>query len=354
MVRSTSREHQPVAVDSANLSLRNRYGGSPLSLELGPLTGECAAPVACRSLMVRRAALGAVGAVLVCGGLAYLLSSRREQFATALHSAPLEFLAAAVLLQVIALLSRSEAWRVCIVAAGGTVSRRLVFRAAGVGSLASVLNGSAGMAARIMSLRRAAPDSTPPPTALVAAEVPIIVVEIALAAIFSFTLVPTLGVPWWVPPLLVLAMAGAVLALHRVSKARTIGLWSGLAVLRGPGGARMVCFTLLAVCTQILRNWLMLHALGVEVSPFGAMALLIAMFTLGQLPIGPSIGPAAAVLILGSHGVAVTAAAGVLLAVTGTTGSLGYAGWSIADRVFAGRLPQVGAPVPPAAVVPSS
>jgi hypothetical protein len=100
----------------------------------------------------------------------------------------------------------------------------------------------------------------------------------------------------------------------------------------------MIAFTLLAVTAQIARNWLMLHAVGVNVSVFGAMAVLIAMFTLGQLPIGPSIGPAAAVLILGTHGVAVTAAAGVLLAVTGTFGSLCYAAWAITDRIVAGRL----------------
>ena len=87
----------------------------------------------------------------------------------------------------------------------------------------------------------------------------------------------------------------------------------------------MIAFTLLAVCAQVARNWLMLHAIGVDVSIFAAMAWLIAMFTLGQLPIGPSIGPAAAVLILGAHGVAATAAAGVLVAVTGITGSLCYA-----------------------------
>ena len=69
------------------------------------------------------------------------------------------------------------------------------------------------------------------------------------------------------------------------------------------------------------------------------MAWLIAMFTLGQLPIGPSIGPAAAVLILGSHGVAATAAAGVLVAVTGTTGSLCYAAWAIIDGQLARRFP---------------
>jgi NAD(P)-dependent dehydrogenase (short-subunit alcohol dehydrogenase family) len=45
-----------------------------------------------------------------------------------------------------------------------------------------------------------------------------------------------------------------------------------------------------------------------HVSVFDAIALLIAMFTLGRLPIGPSIGPAAAVLILGDHGIAAAAA----------------------------------------------
>jgi hypothetical protein len=74
------------------------------------------------------------------------------------------------------------------------------------------------------------------------------------------------------------------------------------------------------------------------VSFFDAAALLITMFTVGQLPIGPSIGPAAAVLILGAHGVAATAAAGALLAVTGTIGSLCYAAWAIADRVATRRL----------------
>ena len=81
----------------------------------------------------------------------------------------------------------------------------------------------------------------------------------------------------------------------------------------------------------------MLHAIDVNVSVFGALALLIAMFTLGQLPIGPSIGPAAAVLILGDHGIAATAAAGVLLTVTDVVGSLCYAAWAITDRIVTGR-----------------
>lgn len=56
------------------------------------------------------------------------------------------------------------------------------------------------------------------------------------------------------------------------------------------------------VFAQILRNWLLLHAVGVDASVFDATAVLIAVVTLGQLPVGPSVGAAAAVLILGSDG----------------------------------------------------
>ena len=59
---------------------------------------------------------------------------------------------------------------------------------------------------------------------------------------------------------------------------------------------------LVAVFAQIFRNWLLLHAVGVDASFFDAIAVLIAVVTLAQLPVGPSVGAAAAVLILGSDG----------------------------------------------------
>jgi GNAT superfamily N-acetyltransferase len=242
----------------------------------------------------------------------------------------------AVLLQIVALTSRTEAWYVCVRATGAAVGRRRLFRAAGVGYLASVLNGSLGVAARIASLRRTAPDDSPRVPALLAAEVPIISVEVALTAIFSFTLIGPLGLPWWAPVIAVAVAAAAVLGLRRLSERRRLGLWSGLAVMRSRRG-RMIAFVLLAICAQIARNWLILRGIGVHISLLDAIALLIAMFTLGQLPIGPSLGPAAAVLILGSHGVATAAAAGVLLAVTSTVGSLCYATWAAADRVVSRR-----------------
>jgi uncharacterized membrane protein YbhN (UPF0104 family) len=311
-----------------------------VSLKLQPLNA-CPAEADGRDLgfsaFRRRVALSALGAVVVAGILAFVLAGRSDQFSTALRTAPLGLLAVAVLLQIVALLARSEAWNICIRAAGATVSRRVLFRAAACGYVASVLNGSFGMAVRITSLRRAAPDASPRVPALMAAELPIITVELALVAIFSFTLIAPLGVPWWVPLIVVAAVAGVVAGLHRVSECRRTGLWSGLAILRMQSRSRLITFAVSAVCAQVLRNWLMLHAIGVNVSVFDSMALLIVMFTVGQLPIGPSTGPAAAVLILGAHGVAATAAAGVLLTVTGIVGSLGYAAWAIIDRIVAGR-----------------
>jgi uncharacterized membrane protein YbhN (UPF0104 family) len=91
---------------------------------------------------------------------------------------------------------------------------------------------------------------------------------------------------------------------------------------------------LVAVVAQIARNWLLLNAVGVDASIFDAIAVLIGLVTLGQLPIGPSVGAAAAVLILGSDGVAAAAAAGVLMTATGTAGGLLFAAWAGADHVW--------------------
>ncbi len=314
-----------------------REAPADLNLDAGlalPAASPCVAAVESPESSHRKILLSIGGALTVTGILAYVLDGRRHEFVTALTSAPLWMVAIAVGLQVVALLARTEAWLISVHAAGATVKRRILFRAAGVGYLASVINGSVGMAARITSLRRSAPDTTPRVPALLAAEVPIITVEVCLAAIFSFTLVVPLGVAWWIPAIAVVVMAAAVFGLRRLSHNKREGLWAGLAVIRHRSGGRLVFLTILAVVAQVARNWLMLHAIGEDVSFFDAMALLIAMFTLGQLPIGPSIGPAAAVLILGSHGVADSAAAGVLLTVSGTIGSIGYATWALGDRLY--------------------
>ncbi len=307
----------------------------------------------CRvSSMRLRIAVSAAGAVVVAAVLVYVLAGRGSQFSAALRTAPLTLVGVSVLLQIGALLTRTEAWVICVRAAGGTVSRRVLFRSAAFGCVASIVNGSVGMAVRIASVRRAAPLTTPRASALVAAEVPIITVELALVALFSFTLVAPLGVPLWVPAIIVVAMVGVVAVLRHVSGRHRTGVGAGLAVLHMQSRGRLVTFAVLAVCAQVLRNWLMFHAIGVHVSLFDSMALLIVMFTVGQLPIGPSTGPAAAVLILGTHGIAAAAAAGVLVTVTGIIGSLIFAAWAVTDSIAKRRRTVAVAPVVPSLLTP--
>jgi uncharacterized membrane protein YbhN (UPF0104 family) len=288
-----------------------------------------------RFLARHRLAVTVLGTVAVFACLALVLSGRREQFSTALLTAPIWILAIATLCHLSSLLARSEAWNVCIHATGGSVSRRVVFRAAGIGSLASVLSAQLGAATRIGTLRRSAPDTCPRLPALVAAEVPIVAVEAMLAALFMFTLVGPLHLPAWIPVLVIAAMLCGVLALGRLSYRRRTGVWLGLAVLRDlRGRGRLVFFVIIAVITQIARNWLILHAVGVDASVFDAIAVLIVTVSLSPLPIGPSVGATATVLILGAHGLAESVAGGVLLTVTGTVGALVFAGWAAGDQAL--------------------
>ena len=301
----------------------------------------------CPSGRVRRAVITVGGTVGAGGVLAVVLVRRREEFAVAIQAAPVAILVAAAVLQLVAIVARTEAWHVCVQAAGGTLGRRRLFRAASLGYLGSQLNPQVGAAARIAALRRVAPDECPRVPALIAAELPILLAEGALAAIASFTLVGPLGLPWWVP---IPCLAGALLivaGLRRLSRRHGGSFWTGLAVLSSlRGRTRMLALVLVAVFAQIARNWLMLRALGVHASVFDATAVLIAMVILAQLPVGPSVGAAAVVVILGADGLATTAAAGVLLTATGTVGALAYVAWAGADRLWGWRRRLAPAPRP--------
>lgn len=287
----------------------------------------------------RRTLITVVGSLITAAVLVGLLAGRREEFATALSGAAAWVLAVTVALQVVALVARSEAWHLTIQAAGGTVDRRVLYRASSMQVLGGVVNGHLGVAARIAALRRSSPAVSPQVPTLIAAEFPIIAVEAVLAALTSFTLVGPLGLPWWLPVIVVAVVVAASAGLRHLARSKGRELWKGLAVLRTVrGGGLVVAFVLVAVFAQIFRNWMLLHAVGVDASFFDAIAVLIALVTLSQLPVGPSVGAAAAVLILGSDGVAAAAAAGILLTATGTVGGLCFAGWAGADRLGAALL----------------
>src|SRR3954465_3794650 len=151
-------------------------------------------------------ALGIALAVGVAAVIVIALWGKREDFVTAVEEAPLWVLACAVALQLVALLTRTEAGVICVHPAGGTTGRRRLYRASSMGYVGSLVNAQLGTAARIAALRKTAPDESPTAAPPLPADVPIMVVEGLLAAIASVTLIAPLGLPWWAP-LVVLAVA---------------------------------------------------------------------------------------------------------------------------------------------------
>jgi uncharacterized membrane protein YbhN (UPF0104 family) len=283
-----------------------------------------------------RGLITVVGSLATAAILVLLLAGRRDDFSAAISRASAWVLAVTVLLQIVALVARSEAWHLTIQAAGGTVPRRVLYRASSMQILGGVVNGHLGVAVRIAALRRSSPEVSPQVPTLVASELPIVAIEAALAALTSFTLIGPLGLPWWLPIVAIAVIATASAGLRHLALRKGRELWSGLAVLRSlRGGSLVVGFVLVAVFAQIFRNWMLLHAVGVDASFFDAIAVLIGLVTLSQLPVGPSVGAAASVLILGSDGVAAAAAAGVLMTVTGTVGGFLFAAWAGGDRLWA-------------------
>jgi uncharacterized membrane protein YbhN (UPF0104 family) len=274
------------------------------------------------------------GSSLVALALIVGLWSKRDDFAAALGDAPIWILGLAVLLQVAWLLLRSEAWHVCVGAAGGAVSRRRLYRASSVGYLGNIFNANFGAGVRIAALRRSAPADSPSVKALIAAELPIMVVEGALVALCSFTLIGPLGLAWWWPLIFVGVGALVIAGLARLARDKRDGFWQGLAIMRGlHGRMRIIALVIFAVSAQVVRNWLILKGIGVDISVFDSVALLIGAAVLGMLPIGPTLGVATAVVILGANGVAITAAAGALLTATAAVGALCFAAWALVDRM---------------------
>ena len=299
-----------------------------------------------RSLPRRRpVAVTVTCTVVVAGALAVTLVGKRAEFAAALNAAPISILGVAVALHLVWLVARSEAWHVCIKAAGASVGRRPLFRAARVGYLGNLCNGQFGAAVRIAALRKSAPHESPRTPVLVAAELPILIVEASLATLMSFTLIAPLGLPWWVPLISVGVSVALIVVLAGVARRHRQGFWSGLAVMRGLASqSRVIGLVIVAISAQILRNWLLLSATGVDASVLDSIALLIGVGVIGLLPVGPGLGAATAVLILGTDGPSAAAAAGVLLTATAAAGAFCFAGWALMDRLIRPVRRQVALP----------
>jgi len=321
--RKAAAERDRGREDALALERWDGEGGTAIA----PRPPQAGSPAAKLGSAWRRhpAAVTVAGSLVVATALIVALAGERAEFTTALGAASVWVLIVATVLQILWLTVRSETWGLCVSGAGGRVTRRRLYPAASIGYLGNLLNGQFGLAVRIAALRRSAPQGSPRASVLAATEVPIVVVEAALAALMSFTLVGPLGLDWWIPPVGLAVTVAAMVGLRQLARERRNGIWRGLAVLRGVRGRnRIIGLVVLAVGLQIARNWFVLNGVGVDASVLDSVALLIAMSMLGVLPVGPSIGAASAVIVFGAD-TGAAAAAGALLTATAAVGALWFA-----------------------------
>ena len=279
--------------------------------------------------MLRRAPIVIGPLALAALALWLVLSGKIGEIGDALSEASLADLGILSLLVLPLLVVRTEAWRQAIVAAGSTVPRRGVYAAGGLSAIVANFSIYLGAPVRIWALRRFAPDSAPQTGQMLAAEAPLVLLEVTVTvplAVVSLFVLP-------ISPLLTVGLILAALAAFgglfwaREPAQRAQMRWArGLDLLASRG--RLAATSLLLatnVALQVARIWVALEVLGLDASlPGAAMAFLLFGF-FSMLNLGAASSAGAIVVVFGSQGVAAATAVGLLLLATAVIGSVLFA-----------------------------
>jgi hypothetical protein len=249
------------------------------------------------------------------GALVVLCVLRRHDLAAAAVAVPPQALGALAALHLATLVARSEAWRLSLAALAGAPPSRAAIHAANAGAfVAGALEPHAALPARVALLRRLAPRQLPHPAHVVVADVPIIVLEAAGAAL----LLGATGA-WWAPAGAIALLLGARLAAGRRAT-------RGLAVLADVRRRAALAVLVGAIVgCGLARVWLVLAVAHLDASPAAAALAFVALGLFGLLPLGPSAPPGALLVVSGGAG-AGALAAGLALSTTSIVAVLAYAG----------------------------
>jgi hypothetical protein len=275
---------------------------------------------------VKRAA-GLLPPVLALAAVVILCATHADQLGQALDNVePWVFVLAAAI-HVMVLIVRTEAWRLTLAATGRKPELRAAHWASAIGFAAGIVEGHAALPARMATARKVAPDSTPPLTAMVLSDVPVYALELCLIiALVPLAATAEADVPTWalvalavLPPLTVL---GLRLVYQRFESHR---LAAGLAVLAQPSRrGPLLALAAGIVALTFVRVWVTLWAVGLPAGPGHAALAYIAVTIVGQLPLGPAVGPAATLAVASGSGVAKATAAGLVISATSVAAVLVY------------------------------
>ena len=238
----------------------------------------------------------------------------------AVDRASIGALIAMIALSFLALPLRTEVWRVSLAAADRRPPRSDLHAAYAVSFLASLANHYIGPWVKMWLLRRMEGERAAYLLQLVAVDVADTVLEGFLAAALVIFATFEVALAWWVPVILISAASGmllvAVVAQRRYPDHPVV---KGFRVLMRPRyRGKVLALLVLVFAVQIVRTWLSLKAVGLDLNLGEATLVFVVTGVLGILPTGITAAPtAASLIVVGSHGVGRAAGSGIL-----TTGSL--------------------------------
>lgn len=271
---------------------------------------------------------GAVPVLAALSGTGALVAMHVEELTAALAAVPAWVAAATVAAHLATLVLRSEAWRVTLVSAGGErLPRHVVHGANAAAYVAGAFQSQAALPVRIAALRRLGGARAPRPGVILVADAPIVVLEVAAAALLLGVSTLAGGGPWW----LAAACAGLAVGVPAAARlapgplARVASL-RGLAVLADRRRRLVLAAHVAAIVGLTLtRVWLALLVCGLPHGAPRVFAVFAALGVLGLLPIGPGAPPVAVLAALGTASVGASVAAGLILSASSIAAVLLYA-----------------------------
>ena len=278
-----------------------------------------------RLVLTIAASVGATAAVVA------LVASHATEVGDALSLATFEQVAALVVLHLLALVLRAEAWGLCLTGAGAPVERRRLHATSSLRFLAdTTVPTYIGAWVRIAILRRLGGDKAPTIGQMITADGTLLLVEAFITVGLLMACCVLAGLSWYWP-LLFAAVAGAallgVVALRRRFEGRA---WVRAFDVLSHSRHRVVLTMLLVfvLTIQPVRFWIALQAVGLDANALQSLLTFVWTSVINALPVGP--GPAsvgATVSVFGREGVGAATASGLVLAASAFVAAGVYSVW---------------------------
>lgn len=298
-----------------------------------------------RSQVIR----GVVGPLVAIVVLTVLLWPHFDEILEAAKLISLKAALALIVLHLIALLLRAEAWGRCVAAAGAPVERKLLHSSSSLRFLAdTVVPTYIGAWVRIALVKRfdreraAKPGATPTPTIgqMFTADGLMLLVEAVITVVLIAIAVFTSPLEWWWFFVFSAAVMLLIVLLRWVFERFKDREFARTARVLSDAHDRVVLTALLSVVLtlQPIRFYIAFNAVGLDPSASEALLAFLLTTAFGALPIGP--GPssvAASATLFASAGIDKTASAGLVLLASAVVAAAVYSIYGSIDLLRRSR-----------------